>query len=64
MNTLKALKYLIPILILAALPLVGFAQALSPASLAGTWKGTLDLPGQKLPIVFRIALAEGQLFAT
>ncbi len=64
MNTLKALKHLIPALLLAALPLAGFAQAINPASLAGTWKGSLDLPGQKLPIVFHIAFADGQLSAT
>ncbi len=64
MKTLKPLKILILAVIIAALPAAGFAQPASPVSLAGTWKGALDLPGQKLPIVFHIAYADGQLSAT
>lgn len=49
---------------MAALPVAGFAQAANPASFAGTWKGGLDIPGQKLPIVFHITYTDGQLSAT
>jgi pimeloyl-ACP methyl ester carboxylesterase len=64
MKTLKPLKILILAVIIAALPLLAFAQVVDPASLAGTWKGALDLPGQKLPIVFHLVYTDGQLSAT
>ncbi len=64
MKTLKPLKILILAVIISLIPAAGGAQVVDPASLAGTWKGGLEVPGQKLPIVFHIVYAEGQLSAT
>jgi hypothetical protein len=68
MNTTKTMKNLILVIIIAALPLAGFAQSpsavLNPSAVAGNWKGSLDIPGQKLPIVFHITATDGQLSAT
>jgi fermentation-respiration switch protein FrsA (DUF1100 family) len=36
----------------------------NPQGLVGTWAGSLDLGGQKLPIVFHISLKDGSLFST
>ena len=50
------------LVLLTALPL--FAEPVAQEAIAGTWSGSLDIGGTKLPLVFHLALQGGSLAAT